>query len=57
MKWEECGPAVVGTNEHEGFGAILERAVMRGLNGSLSREWKSNGLLLSLKIPLARLAG
>jgi two-component sensor histidine kinase len=58
MKWEERGPPLpMNAIEDEGFGTTLERAVVRGLNGSLSREWNSNGLSLSLKIPLARLTG
>ncbi len=57
IKWQEHGPAPLSAIEQEGFGATLERAVVRGLNGSISREWNRNGLSLSLKIPLARLAG
>jgi two-component sensor histidine kinase len=41
----------------KGFGTILEKAVLKGLGGTISRDWRSNGLALSLKIPLERLAG
>jgi two-component sensor histidine kinase len=56
VKWDERGStplaeAAVG----EGFGTILEKAVLRGLGGTISRNWKSNGLSLSLEMPLARL--
>ncbi|HEY6831880.1 MAG TPA: hypothetical protein VI251_05255 [Pseudolabrys sp.] len=40
----------------EGFGTILEKAVLKGLGGTISRDWRSNGLALSLKIPLESLA-
>jgi two-component sensor histidine kinase len=56
VKWEERGakplPDAVA---REGFGTILEKAVLSGLGGSTDRDWNSDGLSLSLKIPLARL--
>lgn len=57
MEWSERGPApsTALTASSEGFGAILEKATLRGMEGAISREWKTDGLSLSLKIPLARL--
>jgi two-component sensor histidine kinase len=58
VRWEEQGaPPLAEAFHREGFGTILEKAVLKGLGGSISREWRSNGLALSLKIPLERLAG
>jgi hypothetical protein len=39
----------------DGFGTILEKAVLKGIGGSLSRDWTPGGLVLLLKIPLASL--
>lgn len=56
MAWQEQGPPAATEAVHrEGFGTTLEKAALQGLNGTLSREWRSNGLFLSLKMPLARL--
>ena len=57
LKWEERGSTpLVGESVREGFGAILEKAALKGMGGTMSREWKSDGLSLLLKIPLASLA-
>lgn len=55
IDWEERGSAPHPTLS-EGFGTILEKATLRGMGGTISRAWKSDGLSLSLKIPLASLA-
>lgn len=53
--WEERGSTPEPTSS-AGFGTILEKATLRGMGGTISREWKSDGLSLSLKIPLASLS-
>lgn len=53
--WEERGPKPEPTLG-EGFGTTLEKAVLRGMGGTISREWKSDGLSLLLKVPLTSLA-
>jgi two-component sensor histidine kinase len=56
MKWDEQGSRPLSEGvAREGFGTILEKAVLSGLSGTISREWNSDGLSLLLKIPLARL--
>lgn len=54
LKWEETGctplPDVSG---RKGFGTVLEKAALQGLNGSISRDWRSDGLLLTIEISLA----
>lgn len=55
VTWDEHGPAVEAP-VREGFGTVLENAALRGLGGTLSRDWRPNGLCLSLHIPLERLA-
>jgi two-component sensor histidine kinase len=56
VKWDERGSKPVPEAvAREGFGTILEKAVLTGLGGTISRDWNSNGLSLSLKIPLAAL--
>jgi two-component sensor histidine kinase len=57
VKWHEEGSAPLAEAfQREGFGTTLEKAVLKSLSGTISREWKSNGLSLSLKISLQRLA-
>ncbi|MGO4674886.1 response regulator [Bosea sp. 2YAB26] len=57
VKWDECGASPQARSGlHEGFGATLEKALLRGMSGVISREWKDDGLSLSLRIPLAKLA-
>ncbi len=55
--WTETGiaPPTRKIGE-EGFGTKLEQASLRGLNGTLEREWKANGLVATLTIPISRLA-
>jgi two-component sensor histidine kinase len=57
VKWDERWPTPMTEEvKKEGFGTILEKAVLRGLGGTVSRDWDRNGLSLSLEIPLAHLA-
>jgi len=40
---------------HEGFGSSLARQAVTGqFGGSLSQEWKAEGLVISLTIPVER---
>lgn len=39
----------------EGFGTALEKAVLRGLDGRILRDWQDSGLALTLDIPLGSL--
>lgn len=56
LTWDEYGaPDHAGTPVREGFGAILERATLQGLKGTLTRDWRSHGLSLLLTIPLPSL--
>jgi two-component sensor histidine kinase len=56
VKWDERGSTpLLEATAREGFGAILEKAVLTGLGGTISRDWNSNGVSLSLKIPLPAL--
>ncbi len=56
LNWEENGSTPMAETLQDGFGTILEKAALRGLGGEIAREWRSNGLSLSLHIPLANLA-
>lgn len=56
VAWDETGsPPSPGASGREGFGTTLERVALRGLGGTIDRDWKSDGLSLLLKIPLASL--
>jgi two-component sensor histidine kinase len=57
VDWVERGsPPSTDEVAREGFGTVLEKAALRGMGGTISRDWKSDGLALSLEIPLAGLA-
>jgi two-component sensor histidine kinase len=54
--WEEHGsPLAAEPVQREGFGTTLERAVLKGMGGTIARNWQADGLALSLTIPLASL--
>jgi two-component sensor histidine kinase/ActR/RegA family two-component response regulator len=56
LKWHEQGaPAAPEAVHREGFGTTLERAALRGLHGTLTREWRSDGVLLAITVPVASL--
>ena len=52
---ERGGPAVTSPEENEGFGSILTRAAAGQLGGEMSRTWKTEGLVIRLSVPRARL--
>lgn len=53
LKWDERGVAPSSRSASQaGFGTLLEKALLKGLGGSVSREWLDDGLSLSLQIPL-----
>lgn len=53
MQWQERVPLQQsGSPPREGFGSVLERAVLRGMSGMVSRAWTEDGLSLTLEIPL-----
>jgi PAS domain S-box-containing protein len=58
LVWTEAGvvpsPRETAT---EGFGTKLERASLRGLDGSIERNWRTDGLGIVLTIPTRRMAG
>jgi len=56
LKWVEHGVrSQEGMPDREGFGTKLEQAALLGLGGSMMRDWRSEGLAISLKIPLGKL--
>ena len=56
LDWEERGsPAPPEASDRQGFGTKLEKAALQGLNGTITKEWRPDGLSLSLKVPLASL--
>ncbi|WP_244483822.1 sensor histidine kinase [Rhizobium sp. Root482] len=58
VKWDEYGSSSSpGMTDREGFGTTLEKAALRGLNGMIERNWREDGLSLSLTVPLANLVG
>jgi PAS domain S-box-containing protein len=57
LRWQEYGgPHLSGTPTSEGFGSLLARQSIEGqLGGKISRNWRSDGLIVDLVAPLERL--
>lgn len=57
--WAEGGgPEVVDPAAQSGFGSkMIERAVSHTLGGTISFDWPSNGVIVTLKLDLQRLSG
>lgn len=56
LAWkEEANLASRRDPGREGFGTALEKAVLRGLDGRILRDWQDSGLALTLDIPLGSL--
>ena len=58
LVWKERGgPPLDAAVSDEGFGTLLTRATVKGqLNGSISREWAADGLVIRLSMDRERLA-
>lgn len=57
MIWRERGDAPVIEPEHEGFGSLMMRQAARQLDGTVGRVWTAEGVVVDLRIRLARDAG
>jgi two-component sensor histidine kinase len=59
LQWcERDGPAIFAPVEEEGFGSWIGRATVRGqLSGTMTHDWRAEGLAIQLVVPLDRLAG
>ncbi|MBS7700087.1 MULTISPECIES: response regulator [unclassified Chelatococcus] len=56
LTWREDGlSAAPEPGTSKGFGTKLEEAALRGLDGTMTKDWGSDGLVLSLKIPTEKL--
>ncbi len=57
VEWaEQGGPRVKGAPTTEGFGSTLSKlSVETQLGGKLSRDWRPEGLVVTLKLPLSSL--
>lgn len=53
---EKGGPMIDGAPSHQGFGTSLaELSVSRQLGGEISKEWRSEGLKVVMRIKASRL--
>ncbi len=51
--WKESGVKYAKPpTARSGFGSVLERAVVGGIGGIITREWKESGMELHLRIPV-----
>jgi len=58
LTWtERGGPPVENRTESEGFGSVLTRTAVKGLNGTLSYNRATEGLTIQISMPLDRLTG
>lgn len=58
MVWTETNGLMTPAQDRvAGFGSTLESAAVTGLEGALSREWRADGLAITLEVPLLRLVG
>lgn len=59
LEWrEEGGPVITGPPERRGFGSQLSHDSIEGqLRGRIVRDWRPEGLVIKLVIPLDRLTG
>jgi two-component sensor histidine kinase len=57
LTWTETGgPPILAASESTGFGSQLERTTVESsLRGSLTRQWRPEGLRIELRIPLENL--
>lgn len=57
LNWAESGgPELATPDLTEEFGSRPERATIEGqLQGSIARRWQTNGLIITLSVPLERL--
>jgi PAS domain S-box-containing protein len=55
-RWVEAGgPLLNGAPQHEGFGSALARRIVTGqFGGQLLYDWKPEGLVVSLSVPVER---
>ena len=58
LTWAETGgPAILGHPELTGFGSrLISRTVPSQLGGTLTYDWQETGLVVTIAIPIARLA-
>ncbi len=58
LTWtEQGGPTVQGAPDHAGFGSSLAEASVEGqLGGTLTRNWRSEGLMVVVDLPEAALS-
>lgn len=54
--WTESGVATRTEASAEGFGTLLERTTVRGLDAVIDREWTDDGLVVTLSMPTTRLS-
>lgn len=55
-RWVETGgPVINGAPQREGFGSVLARRIVTGqFGGQLLYDWKPEGLVVSLSVPVER---
>jgi PAS domain S-box-containing protein len=54
LRWTETGgPAVASPDAMKGFGSqLMEMSAVRQLGGSVARDWRSEGLVVTIGVPL-----
>ena len=53
---ERGGPSVAAPDGPHGFGSqLIELSAVRQLGGVVTREWKAEGLVVTVRVPIATL--
>lgn len=55
LDWTEVGGPLVTKPQQEGFGSLLERGTVQGLDGTITRNWAAAGIAIELRIPLCNI--
>jgi two-component sensor histidine kinase len=56
--WTESGFACAGAPTHTGFGSTLTKTTVEyQLHGQISREWRSDGMTVTMALPITEIAG
>ena len=55
LYWTECGgPPVIAPDGPQGFGSqLIELSAVRQLGGTVTRDWRPEGLVMTITVPLA----
>jgi two-component sensor histidine kinase len=57
LQWREAGGPATKPPEKHGYGARLVKATIEQLGGTIEYDWRPEGLIMRLRLPIASLDG